>query len=424
MKTRLILLFSLVLGCLPANAQTDRDPTTINPALYYYQAFILAPNLSSEDENYLASVGTDGWIVPERAGKLLEGFDRVFDYVQKAARSKVPCDWGMDWTPGPETLLPQLGRCKAVAIKDRLRFRLDLQQGNQAKACDEWIATLCLARNTSRDQALIGTLVQFAMESILVDTVARNYELITPDSAVRLLSGIDAAPSRGTVAEPVAAEAGMHRKFLTRKIQMLREQSSGNESVVFENLHQCFLEMLRASGDSSDADKTAEEQWQRIASAAGGTSDGILVLVDELTAVTRRGAEILALPRPEYEVQIKQFLPTIVNSKNPLVAMDLPSFAKSRTKEFAVEAQMALLRAALENKIHGTGGLQSVMDPFGTGPLAYERFTFKGQDRGFRLTSALADPSRLSELILVEKDGPPFMVQGINIGKALPLPKQ
>ena len=103
--------------------------------------------------------------------------------------------------------------------------------------------------------------------------------------------------------------------------------------------------------------------------------------------------------------------------------MDLPSYFKSRTKEFAGEAQLALLRAALEHKIHGAAGLQAVNDPFGSGPFAMERFFFAGQDRGFKLTSKLADTNRFSELILVEKDGPPFMVQGIKIGQALPLPK-
>jgi hypothetical protein len=60
------------------------------------------------------------------------------------------------------------------------------------------------------------------------------------------------------------------------------------------------------------------------------------------------------------------------------------------------------------------------MDPCGTGPFAFQRFVFEGVDRGFELKSAYAGRSYPTALIFVQKDGPPFYVQGPNIGKAIP----
>jgi hypothetical protein len=69
--------------------------------------------------------------------------------------------------------------------------------------------------------------------------------------------------------------------------------------------------------------------------------------------------------------------------------------------------------------LHGEPGLQSVTDPYGSGPFALRRFVFGGVDRGFELKSAYAGRGFPEVLIFVEKDGPPFQVNGKNAGKAL-----
>jgi hypothetical protein len=78
-----------------------------------------------------------------------------------------------------------------------------------------------------------------------------------------------------------------------------------------------------------------------------------------------------------------------------------------------------MVRAALEYKLRGEPGLQRVTDPFGQGPFAFRRFVFDGVDRGFELKSAYAARGFQEVLIFVEKDGPPFQVNGKNAGKAL-----
>jgi hypothetical protein len=72
-----------------------------------------------------------------------------------------------------------------------------------------------------------------------------------------------------------------------------------------------------------------------------------------------------------------------------------------------------MVRAAVEYKLHGESGLKSVVDPFGNGPFAFQRFVFEGVDRGFELKSAYPWPLGVPyALIFVEKEGPPFYIDG------------
>ena len=78
-----------------------------------------------------------------------------------------------------------------------------------------------------------------------------------------------------------------------------------------------------------------------------------------------------------------------------------------------------MVRAAVAYKLHGESGLQSVMDPLGNGPFAFQRFMFEGVDRGFELKSSYARESYPCALIFVEKEGTPFRVDGPHIGQAV-----
>src|SRR6267143_4479614 len=137
--------------------------TDINPALRYYQAYLLAPDLSQADRDYLFNREWRGQTLPDRFAELLAKYDKEFGYVRAAAHATVPCDWGIDMSPGPATLLPQLARNKGVAQAARLRAMWDLQHGNQTDARDDLLGALALARNSSRDGTLISVLVQIAL---------------------------------------------------------------------------------------------------------------------------------------------------------------------------------------------------------------------------------------------------------------------
>jgi len=143
--------------------------------------------------------------------------------------------------------------------------------------------------------------------------------------------------------------------------------------------------------------------------------------VREMKPMYARAAAIAGLPPAKFDAQMKLLNEDVRNSSNPLVKAVIPDFTKAGAREFAIRTDQAMVRAAVEYKLHGEAGLQSVKDPYGHGPFEFQRFVFDGVDRGFELTSAYAGRGYPEAMIFVEKDGPPFYVSGgpQRIGKAI-----
>ncbi|HUI06914.1 MAG TPA: hypothetical protein VL486_07890 [Verrucomicrobiae bacterium] len=398
MKTIKLVCFALLVLAVPG-ARGERFRTDINPALLYYRAFLLTPDLFTADRDYLFTTNWQGQTLPERVGKLIADYDSQLRLVWEAAQQKVPCDWGIDMSPGPDTLLPQLNRARAVARAARLHAMWDLQHGNQVGARDNLLAAFALGRNTSRDDTVIGALVQIAIEGIVYETVAENFGRFSPETLKQLVDGFDAAPARGTMANATATtEAPDHTVWMENRVLELRKEYPGIDAKV--------LDSLRQHMDDTNI-------WPRVVKAAGGTSDGFLKLVRDMQPLYPRLARIMTLPLPEYEDQIQKFDAEVRESQNPLAEVFILQLSGARPKEFTIQAMGAMVRAAVEYKLHGESGLKSVMDPFGKGPFGFRRFEFEGVDRGFELKSAYPGrPVYPCVLIFVEKEGAPFYVDG------------
>ena len=417
MKTTKFTCLALLFLTLPA-ARGEPLRTDINPALLYYQAFLMAPQaMSDADSEYLGSKAGREQKLPERFGPILAGYDNEFKLVRVAAQQKVPCDWGIDMSPGPGTFLPHLRFVKAVAVASQPRAMWDLQQGNQAGARDDLLAAFVLARNASRDGTLIGALVQNACEAIIYATVAGNFGQFSPETLKQLADGFDAAPARGTMATTIMTEKMNHVDWVANKIRKLQQQNPGNDTKVMAAIRED--DEFRYFENSGDEGKPMTNFWQRVFVAAGGTSDGVLKLVRESEPPYLRLVKIMTLPLPEYEDQVQKFAAEIQKSQNPFVQALFLDPLRPRVREFKIQAWQAMVHAAMEYKLHGEAGFKSVMDPLGKGPFVFQRFVFEGVDRGFELKSAYTGLGIPCALIFVEKEGPPFYSDGPHIGEAV-----
>lgn len=386
----------------------ELSQTNINPALLYYRAFLLAPEpMSSADSTYFFSKKGRSQNLPERFGKVVASSDNEFKLLREATRQKVPCDWGIDWSPGPATLLPHLGRAKAVAEAAQVRAVWDLQHNRQTDACGDLLSALVLARNVSRDSALIGALVQFANEAIIYNTIAQNFGQFSPETLRQLADGINAAPAPGTVADCIPTEKRCAFDWELNRLLELQKAYPDDDAKVMARFR---VTVANAYGNTNF--------WARIVAASGGTSEGVIKLLHEGELILPRVAKLLALPEPEYEVRAKQFFADCRNSHNPFISESVPGW-ETRPREFRAQAQRAMVQAAVEYKLHGQAGLKTVKDPFGNGPFAFRRFAFKGVDRGFELKSAYAGANAPFVLIFVEKQGPAFYIDGPRAGKAV-----
>ena len=409
MKTTKFTCLSLLIltGIVPVS-RAEPYRTDVNPALLYYQAFLMAHNLPQADKDYLGTNQWQGQKLPERFGQIVAGYDNQFKLVREAAQQKVSCDWGADLSQGPETPLGHLAPTKATAQTAQLRAMWDLQQGNQIGARDDLLAAFVLGRNVSRDGILISALVQYADEAIVYSTVAGNFGRFSAETLKQLVDGFDAAPAQGTVAAALMTEKLVFPDWLADKIRTLQQENPGNDAKV--------METIRGYAD----DERDTNIWPRIVAASGRTSAGVLKLIQEMESLYPRLAKIMTLSLPEYEDQIQKFDAEIQKSQNPLVSVAFPnSFQPARVKEFRSQVQLEMVRAAVEYKLHGESGLKSVMDPFGNGPFAFQRFVFEGVDRGFELKSAYSGLGYPCVLIFVEKEGTPFYIDGPGIGQAV-----
>src|SRR3974390_1086549 len=97
MKTLKLLLLPLVALAGTVNGRGESSRTNINPALLYYRAFRVSPNLSQPDSDFLyVSNNWRGQKLPERFGELMDNYDNEFKLARQAAQSSAPCDWGID----------------------------------------------------------------------------------------------------------------------------------------------------------------------------------------------------------------------------------------------------------------------------------------------------------------------------------------
>jgi hypothetical protein len=417
-----LCITSLLLALPQVGVCGESSALNINPALLYYQAFLVAPEpLPQAEWDYLSSYEGRSQPLPERYAGILAGYDNQFRLVRQAARATAPCDWGTDLSAGPATLLPQLAPSKAVMVATRLRVAWDLQHGRQTEACDDLLAAMTLARNLPRNGLLISMLVQGAMEAIACDLVAENFGQFSTESLQQLAAGLEATPPRGTVAGCVPGEKVLSQDWLLHHIEELQRAHPGDDAKVLAGLREMLVPVFDVVAREGEQDKAQQAKWwESLVQAAGGTSEGVVRLIRDMEPFNQRLAGVLALPYGEYQEQWKQLKAEVQQSSNPLPGLSMTFWERSRTREFKVMTFLAMVRAGLEYKLHGSAGLQSVKDPCGEGPFGFRRFVLQGADRGFELKSVCPAEPWPHVLIFAEKEGPPFYVSGRYGGQARP----
>jgi hypothetical protein len=254
------------------------------------------------------------------------------------------------------------------------------------------------------------------VEHIVCSTVAENFNQFSPETLQQLADGFNAPPARGTIAACLPMEQ-FCKDWIISRAQELQTGNPGNDAQVMESLRRTF-DLFDNATSNSDGSKETNNLWLQIVAAAGGTSDGVIKLLREAGPVYARLEKIEALPPAQYEEQMTQFSADVRSSSNPLMPVFFQAVEKWRPKELSALATLAMVQAAVQYKLHGDAGLQSVANPCGQGPFGFRRFIFDGVDRGFELNASYSAMGFPMALIFVEKDGPPFLVYGKNAGKA------
>jgi hypothetical protein len=410
MKQIMLIVFLAATTGLRA---ADEFRTDINPALLYHQGLLMVPQFSEEDRKYLFETEWRTRPLDQRCTDLVTSYRNTFKMLRRAAASEVPCDWGIDMTDGPETLLPALARFKSVAQVAGLRARVRLAEGNQEAAREELLATVAMAHNISKDGTLISVLVQIAVENIVMSIIAENFYQFTPETLEVFAARFDSGPPRGSVQQSMAVEKSSFYGWLIQRITAIANEA-GNDKQVQAKVRELWKNHFSESDDQ--ANKVVDE-WIR---ATDGSASGLIGYVRQLEPFYDEITEILGLPWPEYQTRHAAFEKKVRTHSNVLARDFFSALSNSRQREFTVEAKLALLQAAIAYKLHGDPAFNSIPDPFGDGPFTFRRFTLDGVDRGFELEAKLNSRGFPEKLIIIEKAGPAVRVDGKSAGEKIP----
>lgn len=401
---------SLLIGRSPAATQQE-----INPALLYWQAFAVMPDLTPEEQKHLLETPWRTHPMDQRAGELAARFDSTFKLLRAAAASKAPCDWGVDLSLGPEVLLPHLAKAKRCATVAVLRSQWAIQQGRPQDIQGDLAATFVLGRNLSRDGTIISALVQVAIERIMVGSLVQQWPELPTQLIGSILQGFEDAPPRGTMATAMQTERVAFYGWLVRKIRAAQTQHPGDDNAALQEIAK-VIEGMRGEPEPG---QERPELAKPVIQAAGGTTAGLLRYLAELEPMYRELERVMALSYADYLPAMARLEDEVRSSPNLIAQELLPAVLKVRDKEFKALAWLAMIRAAYEYRMDPPQGLEKVVDPFGNGPFGYRRFVLDGVDRGFILKSELRNPDFPEILIFAEKTGPMFYVDGPRAGQKI-----
>ena len=404
MKT---ILFSLgLLFVCPALGVADAPVANTNPALIYWQALMELPNLSPTEQALL-----DGFRdapLDDEYEALVHRYDPPLRLAAKAANLKNQrCDWGIDLQDGPDTFLPHLARAKTLTKAAQMRARFFLHKKNENQVLSDLNATFILGRQLATDGILISALVQIAIESIVVQTVAENFYKFTDAGLASLIAGFDSAPPRETIARALSFGERTLVAWYAKKIKEIQAKHQ-NESAALAQIRELLAEKTSETKDYRKADQFLK--------AAGGTIEGLIASVRATDALYDNMERIAKLDYNDFIRVNQEFFDKIETSSNPFVMTFFPALKKSREKEFLVQSRIEKVRAAVQYRRHGQSAVAAVRDPMGGAPFRFRRFSLDGENRGFEIASVnpAESPDRM---IFMEKPGQPIHVIGIHAGE-------
>jgi hypothetical protein len=409
MKTIFFSICLFVIGAaMEAVGAADAPPASNNAALIYWQALMELPELSPAEQALLDNF-RDAPLEDEYEA-LVHRYDAALRLVAKAANLKDKrCDWGIDLQDGPDTLLPHLARAKTLTRAAQMRARFFLEKKNERQVLFDLNGTFVLGRRLATDGILISALVQIAIESIVVQTVAENFYQFSDAGLAALIAAFDAAPPRETIARALSYGERTLVAWYAKKIKEIQAMHK-NEAVALPEIRELLAEKTSDTKDYRKADEFLK--------AAGGSIEGLISSVRATDALYDEMERIARLDYKNFIRVNQEFFDKIETSSNPFVMTFFPALKKPREKEFLVQSRIEKVRAAVQYRLHGQSAVAAVRDPMGGAPFGFARFSSDGEDRGFEITS-IHPAEQPDRMIFIEKPGKPVQVIGIHAGEPL-----
>jgi hypothetical protein len=346
----------------------ELPPLSDNAALQYWQAVATLPALDATQEKMLENWATTP--LGLSTSKLLDQCQTSLTYMRRAATMR-ECDWGLDYKEGVSLHLPHLAKGRLLARIAMLDARRALAAGDISKTGEDMGIAVTLARQLGRDYTLVSMLVCYAIEGMVIDTIAPHVpELAIPyDDASRAFAALPPAPSLEHATQ-------CEKRMASSIIQQLRaaeEKQTGS-------WHETWLAIL--GPDTDEALKKVESFEQVITQLEAFQS-----VYDELEA-------LVALPPAEFDAKFPEFVKK-AGAANPMAKLLLPAMDKVIATKRRSEVRMAMLMAGIALVESGPEKIAEFKDPFGDGPFGYKKL-----ENGFELSSTFVHEGQPVTLVI------------------------
>lgn len=340
-----------------------------NAALAYWQAFAMLPATDKAQDKLLRDVVMSK--LDERAKDLIKKSDGSLECLRRAT-TMPECDWGLGFSAGPHVVMPHLSKARQMARFACLHARHNIQSGKVNAALETLGDTLVLARRSGEDKILIGLLVQYAIEQLVIDVLAQELPDLEAAHLDTLAKRLDGLPEGSTMRSAIELEQEIYVGWARR---VVRESKTDSEAV--KKLHSLVAE--------SDADDYPLPQVSR---------EQIAKWLDQTWEHYNELFDMLDAP-PKVRKEKWGALQQRVTEENPFSAIVLPGLGPCCEVRDKQKAVWALFEAAIVIARHGAGRIPDLKDPFGDGPFKYEKTA-----TGFRLGSQLDYRGKKVEFIV------------------------
>lgn len=202
MKIRLSLSVAfLLLAPAFVSSQMKTLPETHNAALRYWQAFAelkdLPPNQGIQVEMEKVLSGEAPWD-EAKIGGVVAANEIALGIMQRA--TKLPdCDWGVEYSRGPEASIAFVPRAHVLARLNTLQGIREMAQGRPQAAVDTWIAGIRFAQDLTKGGSLIFALTAKSVLLLEVRTLTAEAKQgrLTAIQKKQLYAVVSALPEDG-----------------------------------------------------------------------------------------------------------------------------------------------------------------------------------------------------------------------------------
>ncbi|TLD68169.1 hypothetical protein FEM03_24065 [Phragmitibacter flavus] len=249
----------MAVGAMPGAGGEVAKRRGPNPALIYWQAQALLPELTKAQEQLPTDVA-GGRLAADApmVGSLLELVRPGLERFKRASASTAVCDWGITLEEGPFAVMPHMARmqfmCRLALLKAEHSF-----VSKKPKEALEWVLVVHrAARHLGNGEMLTTVLAEYSMESLALRATARHLAGLDSNTRIGHRQQLDLLPELDLVSEALRGEQSV-AEWLHRMLLGI-EQVPDHEAALKALTMAAAAIGQPAGGESKEADEASASQ--------------------------------------------------------------------------------------------------------------------------------------------------------------------